>query len=42
MQNVLQLTIDQTESDNHHTQINNLFSIFRQTVQLTIYTLQLH
>ena len=30
--NALQLTIDQTESDNHHTQINNLFSIFRQTV----------
>ena len=23
--NALQLTIDQTESDNHHTQINNLF-----------------
>ena len=30
--NALQLTVDQTESDNHHTQINNLFSIFRQTV----------
>ena len=30
--NALQLTIDQIESDNHHTQINNLFSIFRQTV----------
>ena len=30
--NALQLTVDQTESDNHHTQINNLFHIFRQTV----------
>ena len=30
--NALQLTINQTESDNHHTQISNLFSIFRQTV----------
>jgi len=30
--NALQLTIDQTESVNHRTQISNSFSIFRQTV----------
>jgi len=41
--NALQLTIDQTESDNHHTQINNLFSIFRQTVwQCTHYNYIVH
>ena len=29
--NAVQLTIDQTESDNHRTQISNSFSFFRQT-----------